>query len=149
MRSNTSSVNGRPNRLGYSIPIIGGGNGGGTNPADSTTYYMGADTESNLHTVYANVSQRIPKAGVLKKCFLNVIKNAAGSGEAVPCSIRVNDATDVALGNMVWTGTADKLWITTLNQAVAEGDTFVFKFVSPAWVTNPTGVRVVGFIYIE
>jgi hypothetical protein len=133
-------------RVGYNVPLVGGG---ANSPADSTTYYWGGDNESMLHTVYANVSLRVPKTGVIKVCYLNVIKNVNGSAENIAHSLRINDAVDVSLGNMTWAQTVDKLYVDTLSQAVAAGDLIAVKFVAPAWVTNPTGVRAFGFIYIE
>jgi hypothetical protein len=144
-----NSINGRPAGFGYCISLVCGGNGGGNNPADSTTYFFGADTETMLHTVYANTSIQIPRGGTIKAFFLTVVKNVAGSNEPIPHFIRVNDVTDYSLGNMTWTNTVDKLYLQNLQIPVAAGDLIALKINAPAWVTNPTGVRAGGWVYIE
>jgi hypothetical protein len=138
------------NTKGYTITLTAGGNGGGVSPADSTTYYFGTDTETMLHTVYANASIRIPKTGTVKAAYFHFIKNVTGSGENITLAFRLNDTTDLNLTTtMTWSATADKVYSTGLSQAVTAGDTFTMKLVTPAWVTNPTGVRGYGWIYIE
>jgi hypothetical protein len=132
---------------GYMITFIGGG--AANSPADSTTYYWGTDTESALHSAYANVSIKVPKSGKITGAYINVIKNVNASNENVALNIRINDTTDLSLGNMTWTATDDKLTVTGLSQAVTAGDVVAVKMVTPAWVTNPTGCRLYGYIYIE
>jgi hypothetical protein len=133
---------------GYVISFIGGG--AANSPADSTTYYFGTDTESGLHTVYANISIRVPKAGTIKTFFLNIIKNVNGSGEAVQHYLRINDLTDYPVSlTQTYSAVVDKIFVQGLGIPVANGDAVGIKIVTPAWVTNPTGVRWYGYIHIS
>jgi hypothetical protein len=131
---------------GYTIPILTIGSG---NPSASTTYYYGMDTLSSVQTTYANASVKIPRAGTLKGAYIKVRITVNGSGESVPHSIRINDTTDVSVGNGTYNAAEVDITSTSLNQAVSAGDTFVLKIATPAWSSPPTTVRWAGYVYIE
>lgn len=141
-----SSINGRAPAKGYLLPLLSGSSNA---PVDSTTYYWGGDVGAMLYTVYASAAVRIPTSGTIKGAFIQVIKNVNGTNENVPHFLRINDVTDISLGNMTWTTATDRLLVTNLNAGVVEGDLLAVKIVCPAWVTNPTGVRAHGYVYIE
>ena len=93
----------------------------------------------------------IPKAGTLKAVQVHVeVGSVLGTTESVSHSIRLNDTTDITLTT---TNTYNALTVdsttTGLSQALVAGDYVVLKVATPAWVTNPTGVKWNAFLYIE
>lgn len=143
---------------GGQISASGGGTNGGyvipfmtsvaTAPADGTTYYAGM--WPGLTGGYTNASIRIPKTGTLKAMQLRVwCQTAVGSSEGVPFAIRYNDTSDFATQNLKLTNAVTQSITTGLSQSVVAGDFVALKIASPTWVTNPTGVYVVGNFFIE
>lgn len=127
-----------------------------SSPADSTTYYIGADAaaSANAWTTsgvnYSEQSSLIPKAGTVKRLFIKVrIRTTPGSGETVSVYFRLNNTTDSGQTDMVWNSTTVEGSTTNIATAVVAGDTWAIKVVCPAWATNPVGVTIVGYIYIE
>lgn len=117
-------------------------------PANSTTYFIGGDTVLTNNTVYGNASLVVLKGGTITAAYLKARFTGNGTAEAVAHSIRLNNASDIVLGNGSYnTGVVD-LVATGLNQAVAVNDTIAIKLVTPAWVTPPTGVRWFGYVLI-
>ncbi len=131
--------------VGYSIPIITIGN---ANPSASTTYYFGADSQSSVQTTYALASLTVLKAGTIKGCFVKARVGTPGSAELATHSVRINDTTDVLVGTGGYSTTSMDVQNLALNQAVAAGDTLVFKIATPAWVSAPLNVRWEGYILV-
>jgi hypothetical protein len=134
--------------LGYTLAI---GSAGSQSPADSTTYYFGSDWNANANTTWNLTSVEIPKSGTLKRVFIKV-RNAGtlSSGEAVSHYIRINDTTDVTVNTTAtYDTTATNIVNSALSTAVVAGDMVNLKIATPAWVTNPTSVRVSAILYIE
>lgn len=134
------------NGSGYTVPII---TIGSASPSASTTYFFGMDGLTGTQTTYANASVKIPRSGTLKGVYVLVSITTPGSGETVSGSIRLNDATDVALPNSTWNANRVTITTTSLSQAVTVGDTFCLKIVTPAWVSAPVTLRLEGYIYIQ
>lgn len=137
---------GATNLLGYTLI----GNTAATfSPADSSTYYMGANanvptTTYDLHTF------DVPRAGTLKRVFIKVGAAAGASTEAVSHYIRLNDTTDVTVDTTATYNTAQTNIVNSaLSQALVPGDRVALKITTPAWATNPTGVRYYVLLYIE
>lgn len=113
------------------------------NPLDSTTYYFGPGPISPLDSAGAH------KFGIEHKCrivasYLSVLVlgGTVGSGESSSLYIRKNDTTDYLitsslLHNAVFQAVYRN---TTLNVPLTIADFIEAKVVTPAWVTNPTGV---------
>lgn len=131
---------------GYCLPII---TIASATPSNSTTYYFGADALSSLQTTYASASIKVPKTGVVKAAFFKWSITTPGTGELVPHSIRVNDTTDVAIQSVAMNANRVDVFSSSMNQAVAAGDTLVMKIATPAWVTAPNTARGEGYVYIE
>jgi hypothetical protein len=126
------------------------GSAGSQNPADSATYYYGSDLNANLNTTWDLTSVDVPKSGALKRVFIKVrVTGTLGSGEAVSHYVRINDTTDVTLDTTATYNTAVTNVIANVSQAVAAGDRLAIKIATPAWATNPTGVRIYAVLYIE
>lgn len=116
------------------------------NALDATTYYFGfagSTTNVNSRRIY------VPKAGTIKSVY-GVFVGTAGTNEQSTLSLRLNNTTDITI-----TSTLDLSSLplgisnTSLNTAVVAGDYFEFKWVTPTWATNPTGILINLQIYIE
>jgi hypothetical protein len=134
------------NNIGYSI-LAGGTIPGGFSPADATTYYWGGGgdsaTTSGRRRIY------IPRAGTVKRIdlFMNF---AAGSSETSVVSFRLNDTTDTTISSSVNLSSAPFVAnVTGLSIAVALGNFFEIKWVTPTWITNPTSVTLTAMVWIE
>lgn len=131
----------------YALPLFSAGS---QNPADSTTYYFGADPNANLNTTWNLSSAEVPKSGTLKRVFIKVrVAGTLGSTEAVSHYVRINDTTDVTVNTTATYDTTATNIVGILSQAVSAGDYVNLKVVTPAWVTNPTTVRFYAILYIE
>ena len=143
-----SGLSGLPTLLGYTLTVMATASPAGV-PADSKNYYYGScpqpmDEYATYHRIY------IPKAGTIKAAY--IYWNCAGGGgttEEISTYIRLNNTSDTliaAVGNNL----SSKIFSNTgLSIAVAQGDYIEIKSVTPAWVTNPSDVRIGGVIYIE
>lgn len=123
-------------------------------PADATTYYIGVPNMQALPSTTANATRMtIPKAGTIKRIdYYTTTGGTAGSTETSTVSFRLNNTTDTTISNAVITSggaTIATFSNNALSIAVAEGDTFEIKWVTPSWATNPTIVRIAALIYIE
>lgn len=134
--------------MGYTLSL---GAGLGGNPADSTTYYFGADLVAGIvNTTYSLARIEIPKAGTIKRFFLKVrVTGTLGTTETVTHYVRLNDTTDVAQIDTTYDATSKDATNTSVSQAVSAGDFIAVKIVCPAWATNPTSVRIYAVVYIE
>ena len=132
---------------GYTLTL---GSAGSQSPADSTTYYFGGDLNANLNTTWDLTSVDVPKAGTLKRAFIKVrVAGTLGSTEAVSHYVRINDATDLTVDTTATYNNAVTNLVANLSQAVVAGDRLAVKIATPAWVTNPTTVRIYAILYIE
>jgi hypothetical protein len=122
-------------------------------PADSTTYYIGEGTLSlsTVATLWDNKMAFACKLVGAQIMANNQTINA--SNEASTLYVRINNTTDVLLSNaVVFTGapfTSTSYVVTGLNQSIAANDEITIKWVTPAWLTNPTGAQLVFTLYFE
>jgi len=117
-------------------------------PADSTTYYFGLVVQ----TVTQGVNRiYFPRAGVITQCYIRiVIAGTLGTSETATISIRKNSTTDTTVSAAVtYDAAAATFSNTALSIAIAAGDYIEYKVVTPAWVTNPTGVFHSGMLYFQ
>ena len=131
---------------GYSV-AFGATN---TNPADATTYLIGGHFATTLQTLAVNTLRiYFPKTGTIK-CIIMHFIGTAGTNEQSTISFRLNDTTDTTITSTAdFSGTQTLAVNYNLNIAVNEGDYGHIKWITPTWVTNPTGVRVYGQIYVD
>lgn len=121
---------------GYYIVV----SGASTAPADATTYYFAGFSDS-WGTTSANRRMYIPRAGKLVKARLFIL-GTNGSAETSTISFRLNDTTDTTISSTVVCNAFPYTAVNSaLSVAVAEDDYFSIKWVTPTWVTNPTGVQ--------
>jgi hypothetical protein len=117
-----------------------------TNPADATTYYFGAFPHVALSTTAANQRLYIMRAGTVVAADIFMICTT-GTSETSTMSFRLNNTTDTTISSAVaLNATPFHVQNTSLSIAVAAGDYFEIKWVTPTWVTNPTAV--LGWVQI-
>lgn len=116
---------------------------------DGATLYFGGTFAVAPSTTAGNHRLYIPKAGTIKAATIWAHAATAGTGEAWPISIRLNNTTDTQVQSLSSTA-AYRLWSNySLSITVAAGDYIELKSVAPTWATNPANVRFGGAIYIE
>jgi hypothetical protein len=115
-------------------------------PQDNVTYYAGA--RPALSTTSTNAVSRVyvPQGGTITKSYLFVANDGTlGSGETSTIAIIKNGATGspTTVSAAVTTNSSANVFSNTaLSISVATGDYIEWRWVCPAWVTNPTSVRI-------
>jgi len=115
----------------------------GYNPADSTTYYIGASFGALPTTASGNwYSYVVPISGTVTAIYLNInVNSTSGSSETSTVSLNINNTTDYTVSSSVVHDTSVGLFsLTDQNISVTAGDKLKMKIVTPAWTTNPVGV---------
>ncbi len=120
------------------------------NPADATTYYLGTIwtlapiTTANLQPV------RIPIAGVITRVDLTwLIITTFGTAEQSTINLRHNNTTDYAISTTLALNANGVVQKTGLTIAVAAGDSFEIKWLTPTWVTNPVGLHLHASVWVS
>lgn len=122
--------------------------GASLSPADATTYYFSPFPTFGLATVAANQKIRVPRAGVVRRIYIEG-GCTAGSAETSTISFRLNDTTDTTItSTAVFNASPFSISNTGLSITLAQGDYFTVKWVTPTWVTNPTGLYMNAKIWI-
>lgn|SRR5574338_387792 len=121
-----------------------------TNPADSATYFM-SHWNFTFFTASGNPSRMyVPAAGTVTKVYGTItVAGAVASSENGTLSLRLNNTTDTTISNTLKLDTADNTFNATVSIAVSAGDYLEFKFVCPAWATNPITVSFSASVYIS
>jgi hypothetical protein len=126
---------------------------GGFNPADSTTYFFSEQALTNVTnaTLYDAI---IPFNCTLVSAIIYAANTATNaSNEASTVNFRVNNTTDTLLSNaVIFGGTipiANAYSVTGLSVNLAVGNTFIIKWTTPTWATNPTNAQLVVILYFE
>jgi hypothetical protein len=126
---------------------------GGFNPADNTTYYFSEQALTNVTnaTLYDAI---IPFNCTLVSAIIYAANTATNaSNEASTVNFRVNNTTDTLLSNaIIFGGTvpiANAYSVTGLSVNLAVGNTFIIKWTTPTWATNPTNAQLVVILYFE
>jgi hypothetical protein len=131
--------------LGYPLTATSANN----TPADATTYYFGSHPGTALATTAQRRKINIPCPGTVTRIAL-FITCVAGSNEQSTMSFRLNDTTDTAITTTLdLSGNPVEVNNNSLGIAVAAGDYFEIKWVTPTWATNPTAVSVTAQVWIE
>lgn len=119
-------------------------------PADSTTYYYGHAITGSPTTSANTRPVTIYRAGTIYSISLIfVVEGTLATAETFTTSFRLNNTTDTTISAVCKMDAAYQKYSTTgLSIAVASGDTFEIKFVTPAWATNPTDTRSMAVIWM-
>lgn len=132
------------NYTGYTLSVQALTSG----PTDAQTIYFGNQPKAPT----ANAAQSkvyIRKAGTIKIAEIYSFATTAGSNEAWPISIRLNNTTDTQIAS-ISVSAGERIWSNTgLSIAVIAGDYIEIKSVNPTWATNPLAWIVGGYLYIE
>jgi len=118
-------------------------------PADSATYYFGINTQEASPTVAG-----IEIVYISKPCTLTFadIKwqtyGVVGTTENISIYVRKNNTTDYLVETIGNTSNVKRFnnSPTSFNLAFAVDDFFEIKVVCPAWGTNPTQVKITGYL---
>lgn len=131
--------------LKLAIPVYGQS----TTPLDSTTYYFG-EPVSSVGTGATSRPIVMPRQGIITSMVLLVYSaTVAGTAEDWTMIIRKNDTTDYTFATVAANTTARYFTNYALNIPVNALDYITVKTTTPAWVTNPEGVRITGFLILE
>lgn len=115
---------------------------------DSQTVYIGGRW-GNATTTAGSVKVRVPKSGTIKGAYVHSFSTTAGTGEAWPAYVRLNNSSDTLI-DTVSLAAGEREWKNaSLSIPVVADDYIEIKFVNPAWATNPANMTVGGHIYIE
>lgn len=137
-----------PSRPGYTLYAESGA--ASFNPADATTYFFGSLGVAGVASSGGSRRLYVPKAGTIRSCYLYFFNGATGSAETSTMSIRVDNTSDTTVSDAVTNDAQPTVFgNASLATRVAEGSYIEMKWVTPTWVSNPTGVRLSAVIYIE
>jgi hypothetical protein len=127
------------------------------NPADSTTYYVGRSSFATPTTVDTDHSFKTNIAGTIVKIVMQVGKSGGGTtGSTENCTAAIKNITTATssasfgyfLTNVGALNSKDEnLGGTTM--VVAATDDIAIEITTPAWSTNPTNLRIGGYILIK
>lgn len=118
-----------------------------TNPADGATVFFG-NMPATPTTTGGQRKVYVPTAGRIVACEIYGFAVTAGSNEAWPMAIRLNNTTDTTVAT-VTLATNERRWTNfALSISVIVGDFFEIKSVQPTWGTNPATVIMGGWVYI-
>jgi len=136
--------------------FIGGGNKGyvinvqalTSSPVDAQTIYFGMLPKAPV-TAQGTSKIYIRSAGIIKRAEIYCFSGTAGTNEAWPIYIRLNNSGDTLIQSLS-VSTSERVFSNTgLNIAVVAGDYIEIKSINPTWVTNPLTCIFGGYIYIE
>lgn len=111
---------------------------GTLSPADATTYYIGQG--SGWSTTPALRRMYIPSACTITK-FYGWFGQTAGTAETSSIYVRVNNTTDTLISSSVINNVSGATTFSnaSMSLVLAAGDYIEIKWVTPTWVTNPSG----------
>lgn len=134
-----------PSTYDYSI------NGSSTttlNPADATTYYFGVF--GLAPTVNAPVRKIfIPLTGTIVYASVTFLQTVTSTNETSTISLRLNNTTDNTVSAAIVNNATITNFSNTLSVSVTTGDYVEFKWATPTWATNPTGLNYAWQILIS
>lgn len=119
-----------------------------TTPTEGgSAYYYGNLTVSataGVNRIY------IPRAGVIRRIDGVCYTATPGSAEQSTLSFRLNNTTDTTVSSVVQNDATTFVFNNnSLAIAVAMGDYFEFKWVTPTWATNPASIFFHGTVLVE
>jgi hypothetical protein len=107
-------------------------------PADSSNYYWGGN--SSISTTPRSAPVYFNRRGVIVACYCSLYSSVPGTGENISLYVRLNDGTDYLINTVGTTNNLRTFSNLGLNIPIVAGDYVEIKMVTPAWVTNPTGM---------
>lgn len=119
-----------------------------SSPTDGQTIFFGNMYKAPTATG-AQSKIYIRASGTIKRAEIYCFSTTAGSNEAWPANIRLNNTTDTQIASLSVSAGERVFSNTALSIAVVSGDYIEIKLVNPTWATNPVGTTFGGYIYIE
>jgi len=115
-----------------------------TAPADATNYYFGAWDNLTANSNAAERKMYITRAGYLLGADV-LFRQTGGSAETSTMYVRVNNTTDYTISaaivnNATETHVSNLALNSSAGISLSAGDYIEIKWLTPTWVTNPTGV---------
>ena len=127
------------------VYTLTGATGSNHNPLDATTYLYGT-----TYGVTLNNGLYIPMAGTIITVDFSVyVATALGTTETSSVYLRLNNTTDTLISSGVQANTRYQHYRANVSIVVAKDDYIEWKWVTPTWATNPTGVRLLGIALIQ
>lgn len=120
-------------------------------PGDSQTIFCGdggGGPATNRNTQPGHVVAR-PGVLVAASAMYNLGVSVLGSGEFVSFNIDIDNVRTELADDHTLTAIRNTFFSTGLNVPLAAGEEIMPALVTPAWVTNPTNVRMHVAFYIE
>ncbi len=120
-----------------------------TTVVDSTTYYFnlfdaGMDTSETVYPMST------PIAGRITGLEINFAYSGAVTNENMELYIRINGTDHTVTTTLPLINPSPTHYSNfSLNIPITRGQSFNIKMVTPAWVTNPTSMRIAGFVILE
>ena len=156
VESDFSCLNFKPKKIVDCFTLqggISGYNGNGINPADNKTYYVGPLQNTSMTDLVVLMLNHfvVPKKCTLKKAYIiSTVQGTIASTEGSTLTLRKNNATNTLITDAIMCSIAfERILITDLNIALEDQDYFELLWKTPAWVTNPTAVRLTIVLYFE
>ena len=135
--------------VGYVLTLGNYGINAGTSWADSQTYYYGGINSAISSVNQGRYAANIPVNGTIKSWTYSWYANPVATSENITVDLWINNTTSVGSTTLqMTTANGRGVGATGLSQAVTTSDYIELRFITPAWVTNPTGVFVV-FVNIQ
>jgi len=136
----------------YATLTCGYGVGAGQTLSNATTYYFG-DMYGVSNPTTADDDTAFPtatlKAGIVRGISYFIRTTVAGTAGNVAVSVRVNNSTDISIGNVVMNAGTVSGTLAIAGTAVAAADKLKIKMVTPTWTTPPTGTFFRVWIWVE
>lgn len=124
------------------------GTGANFTAADTTTYFFGGSLTTNTGANRCGIY--IPLAGTIVSVDVIVFVGAVlATAETSTIYLRLNDTTDTTISSSVLASAQLQRYQADTSIAVVAGDFIEWKWVTPAWATNPTNVRVYGVAMVR
>ena len=117
-------------------------------PTDAQTVYFGnrqiaPSTSAGTNKIY------IRQAGTISKAYIYSYSGTAGTSEAWPFYVRVNNSVSYLVGNNSL-ATNVRVWSNdTMGIPVSVGDYVEIQTDQPTWGTNPATTQYGGYIYLQ
>ena len=113
-------------------------------PVDGTTYFAGARASLSTTPIGGRSRVYVPQGGTITKSYIFVATDSTlGTGETSTIAILKNNSTATNVSTTVTTNSSAIVFSNTaLSISVAAGDYIEWRWVCPAWATNPISVRI-------
>lgn len=117
-------------------------------PADTTACYFG--TRAAAPTTVVNIRHvRFGMTGCIVGAVINTFSTVAGTAENISFYIRLNNTTDYLVATVGVAAQERSFVNLAMDVPISPTDFIEMKIVPPAWVTNPTGFNVWGWLIFE